>query len=548
MSTPVLDHEESSPLHPTDRQPGSRKRAWIASAGLVVASFVAIALACACSARPPVLEGEDVGIAILRSGACPVEGETMPCHMQLGQAHDGVINCFNSTQTCVNGAWTTCGGSVGTLSSVLRLTSHEEQAGDLSIRTVNATSPSAMSSTCQQDPCDYTCVGIDVDAGALQPDGGFSSTVILGTMTPFSSFATAKCSAMAGGTNCNIGAGCKVGYPASGDSECNYDYCCSHAAGAAVGSTGTCVQWISSAAANCTAPPSVDLTLGIACEDTSATPHVHIPLCNRGATDATSGKVMAYGYSSNPNNVSTSTPNTCSLPASGSYSAGCIIDLSMHHIPAGKCMDLDMYSANAGLMPGVYCDAANFGNGNRSAMINPPAIAVPSTLHAAYGASTYTQLAESDNCNNYTFINNSPGTCSSYGSQPPAPAANTFNYTAQCPSGKRLNWNLFTYNTSIPSQSDILFQVSTGTPGADGGPTTFSSPVTIAHPGANATDPAVCLLAGADAGACSRNLATALGTLNAKNPVLQLTVKLTATTAIPTANGWSLTFDCIDDQ
>ncbi len=519
---------------------------------------VITAVACG-SDRPPVSDPGVRSPGGVQTGPCSTNGETVACDVETGRSGN-VVNCFNGTQTCENGVWGPCGGTSGTLSTVNlpvspdSLTAGEGSgSGGLSIQGVSFSDASSSSTGCVNNPCDPYCLGIDANPGdgGLVIDGGFSAGSIPGTTATFSSFPSAKCGAMAGQSGCVIGPGCQVFQPAPNDNECNYDYCCAHAADASTGSVGTCVQWIGDASA-CTASTNsnkIDYTVGVGCADTSG--FEHFPVCNRGTADATTGKLLLYGYSSNPNGISTSASNnTCALPSSGSYSASCVINLATIPIAQGKCIDIDM--GKAGQSPsqesGVTCDGTSLGSGNRSAMVNPPNVTIPNgASRTAYGSSGYTQLTEADACNNYTFVLNTTGNCAAYALQPPAPSTTTFTYTATCPSQTSPAWNQFAYDSSTPTQSDILFTATTQQVFSDGTTGTASSAVTLADPGAvGSTDSQVCAMSGPSP--CPIDLATKLGSVNDRTAILNLTVTETAKTALPTLNSWSVSYNCLPAQ
>lgn len=71
------------------------------------------------SGRPPPAEyGEltlapaDVSETSLRAGPCDAEGETVTCRVETGRAGT-IVNCFEGTQTCTDGSWSTCAEASG---------------------------------------------------------------------------------------------------------------------------------------------------------------------------------------------------------------------------------------------------------------------------------------------------------------------------------------------------------------------------------------------------------------------------------------------------
>src|SRR5512141_245731 len=77
----------------------------------VAGSIAALCWACggtdSAPPRPHVNTGATGGRAAVSplSTSCSPEGVTQECHRTVSQ-HDGIINCFYGTQTCVDGGWT----------------------------------------------------------------------------------------------------------------------------------------------------------------------------------------------------------------------------------------------------------------------------------------------------------------------------------------------------------------------------------------------------------------------------------------------------------
>jgi hypothetical protein len=409
---------------------------------------------------------------------------------------------------------------------------------------VTSTTPSADAGGCAANACNPYCLGIDTDAGALQTLS-FSSTSIVGTVKGVSDFpggASGPKDAMGADGHFiaspdRITCSLQPPYPPADNSHCSSDFCC---AAYAVGtSPNTCQPWVVATGDNpialtkCAKAPGVDFEVGLACQDT-LTNHVHVPACNRGTANATTGSVMVAEYAGNPKYSGDT--DACSNP--GSPSAYCKVNLAILPIPAGKCIDLDVDKGFAGGTPGVTCSSL-FSGGNRTMMINPPATA------------GYTTLAEGDPCNNYGFHPTTAqgGTCTAYGTQPPPPSALTYTYIATCPLATGVVWNQFAYDTTVLNASDVLFQASTAPLLLDGSTGTFTTPVTIAHP-ANPilVDPAVCPISGPVP--CPKDLNALLGggPPATTNQVLTLGVTLTATSAVPTVNSWQLTYSCVPNE
>jgi hypothetical protein len=506
------------------------------SAASVVASVIAMITQGCSSTRPDAAAGFSATQGVVLSGPCPVDGATSTCHVETGRSGN-VINCFSGTQTCHNGTWGACGETGATirsfdLSQVMSATSENGGGGGLAPKAVTYEEPGPNAAACKQNPCNPDCVGYDVDAGALQPEGGFQQTVILGTTVGFGSFPIAKITAQAAPN-------CTTGVAPSDYQVCSYDYCC---AGPVPSTTGTCQQWVADAAAGCAKPTGVDYTAGIGCQDSNGV--THIPVCNRGTSDTPStGKVFLAGYPGNLNTAGTA--GVCANLGTNP-TEGCLIDLSVRQIKAGKCFDIDVPAAAAGTVPGVKCaGAADFSNGNRASMVNPPASTnLPMALRAGYGQTAYTQLAETDKCNNQSFVYTQFGSCATYGEQPPPPITLKYQYTSSCLPGFRPEWSQFAYNTAVPNSSQIIFKASTAPTLADGGTGTFTTPVTVADIKSTSGDPAICTIGGSPTG-CPKNLSTLLGIPAKYNNTIEIGLTEIAITAIPTIYSWQVSYSCV---
>lgn len=499
---------------------------------LAVAALAGIVQACG-QDRP---EAGGAGVEMAGSvlaGACEAEGQRVSCHVETGRVGN-VVNCFSGTQICRGGRWSACSGDGEAWSRALAegaMTSPTDEHGGTSFKTVSASTPSPDAGGCALNPCNPDCVGVDVDADTLAPDGGLTTIGIQGSLIGYDSWPTAKKNAL------NPAPGwcaSSVPAPTSGPTayrECNYDYCCGTPDGG--GATGTCIRWLDQGpdggAGICNAPSGqIDFTVGVGCTDTSN--HPHLPVCNRGQVDANSGSLVLIEWSSNPNQSGTA--SICQVPTSGSYGGKCTIDLATKPIKAGECIDVDTATPAAG----ITCNIGLFSSGNRAAMINPPSV-------ASGGYGPYAQLAEADRCNNQTFVFTQSGTCEAYGIQPPPPANVSFTYVAVCQPGFRPQWNQFAYDATVPAISEVSFTARTAPRLSDGGAGTFGPTVTLAtsaNPGG--PDPASCPMSGPSP--CPKNLASLLGAAS-YDEVLEIGVGLVSTTAIPTVKGWQVTYNCV---
>ena len=491
-----------------------RTRNLLVSSAMVVLAAAGAATACGRD-RPPLTDtsgttrvpGIGGGTGLL-TGPCDEEGASVTCDVETGR-HEGVVNCFRGTQVCHGGQWGSCAGSGGLLSSKSLALIGSPSGGGLSTLAVTSADASTTAAGCANNPCNPYCLGIDTDAGALQQDGGFiTTTSIVANSSTFSMFPSpAK-------TKGNVSP-CSTTVSSANNATCSYDYCCDPTGTDAGAGLGACVPWPSSTA--CGKCTGVDYTLGVGCVDSAM--NTRVPVCNHGTADSpTTGTLYVQGSSGNVPAAGTSA--ICAEPSPANDT--CTINLAMHPIAAGKCIDLNFTNPPAG----ITCTGFP---GNRTLAVNLAAGHV---------------LSECDNCNNYSFNYTSSGTCAIYGVQPPAPSGSTYRYTARCPTGTHVRWNQFAYNTAVPNASDVLFRVHTA-PLVDGGIGTFTVLVDLAHPATPLiADPAICLMSGGVTG-CPKDLYAKLGGVPAtSNEVLELDLTLTATTQIPTVYSWQLTYDC----
>lgn len=505
--------------------------AYLALIGVAAAALCVVACS---NKRPPTLDGSGTpgtnpgGTNNVLTGPCSPEGTTVACHYETGRVGN-IVNCFAGTQSCVGGVWSTCGGTVRTLSSVslsslssLAAISRPPDGVGLSPKVVWVSDASTDAGGCATNPCNPYCTGQDIDAGLLSPGTGWN---VQGSTSGIETYPAPKI--VANATTCSQGS------PPGDNNVCSYDYCCSS-------TTNACVRWIDLAgSANCTKPGTADYMVGIGCIDGAG--KTHIPVCNRGlASSPGSGKLAVMGYAGNP----PAAGNAAVCANSGTTpSEGCLIDLAVNPIGVNTCVEIIVQDAAAGTVPGMKCEgSADFSTGNRVMMVNPPATTtLPSALATNYGGSNYTQLADANLCDNYSFVYASPNTCLTYG-VPPA-LSTSYTFTAVCPDGSRIRWNQFAYDTTVPNASNVLFKVSTAPVTADGGPGTFTTPVTVAQP-ANPVivDPALCPMSGG--GGCPKVLSTVLGADAAVNPLLKLDIVATPVSASPTIKSWQINYNC----
>lgn len=515
----------------------------------------------ACTAgRPNAADGTGSYVALME-GPCTTDGQKRACHVETGRVQ-GIVNCFSGEQTCTGGSWGPCGGE-GTIASlnldVIEANGREgastkSSTSGLRLLTVTASDASYDNPSCKSNPCNPYCVGIEVDADKMVPDGGFAEYVTSGTVAGPDTFPgglTGPKNAMGTfSTSSPASVACSPGTPPADGKVCASDYCC---AAYPVGtSPNTCQPWAAVGKTNpvaeekCVKATGVDFTLGLACNDANG--DVHVPLCNRGTADATSGTVMVAEYPGNPEysgDLGGGGTDFCNN--AGDPSAYCLVDVANKKIAAGKCIDVNVTAKTAaGTTAGVTCPKPTFSSGNRTMMVNP--VAQPAHSWAKTFSPAYATVPEADHCNNYSFHPSTAqgGTCSAYGEQPPPPQNVCFTYEALCNPGFRIVWNQLAYATTVPSESQVLFSVMAA-PTVDGGLGTFTTKVLAADiRSTSSPDPAICAMSGSpDANACPKNLAALLGETASHYETLAVCVTQIAVTALPIVNGWQVTFNCV---
>ena len=129
----------------------------LVTSGMAVAALT-IAYGCQKSSLPsqPGGDGTNPNNDVM-TGPCAPEGASRNCHLVTGTT-DNIINCVSGTQSCSNGLWGPCGGSVSGHSANLGPGLHTDVFG-----------PSQDAGGCGSNVCDPYCWGIDDDAGFTAP-------------------------------------------------------------------------------------------------------------------------------------------------------------------------------------------------------------------------------------------------------------------------------------------------------------------------------------------------------------------------------------------
>jgi hypothetical protein len=534
----------------------------------------AILYGCSGADRPAA--GTGGGNPTLDQG-CSTDGQTRPCH-NLVSMKDGVRICSHGTQVCSGGMWSAC-GAYG--ENTLESTNYGIGLDDIGpIPTegeLKALSGSLDAAGC--NPCDPDCRGYDVDAGPLtnlqEPDAnvivplestppGFVNQLLRNGGSPghcewYGSPAVHTSQNGWAASACQADFFCKKhclqpgGCPGGGDSTCvkfrEQDPAGTHAAQRANGDATSCVN---------TAP---DLTIASPCRIGGA---VAIAVCNRGSGPVAVGeRITVSGEppgSTLPyiNTTPVDPGDLTSMASCRASSVDCQVTLTQPLNP-GQCMRV---------IDGVHCTGGVF-NGNKLAQVNTDRSIVECALQTHYNDGT-APLAEHGMAGT-TFPPQNPGeaplqqACSNNLSawnssqlplcpMPYVQRIVTVPYEAQCPVGAQPRWTRLGWSSSVPTGTEILFEVRVRQKFADGtfGPWT---PWTLTGRARTGQDPQNCTMTGTPnavvgSGLCPKDLFTFLGGLPAASyPDLELRVTLNpSSTLAPTLYDYYLTYTCVDSE
>ena len=161
-----------------------------------------------------------------------------------------------------------------------------------------------------------------------------------------------------------------------------------------------------------------------------------------------------------------------------------------------------------------------------------------------------------DNPNNPTLITLCPVTCNIVKADPdgsvelyiPCPGAMDVTsyseiYESNCPDGLTPQWGYFAYDTTCPSDSNVVFQARTANVQADLATATLY-PLATAH--SVPTDTQICPMA--PNGTCPVDFFVTLGQPDVHDKYLELLATLNPDTGNhegPTVNGWDITYSCV---
>jgi hypothetical protein len=422
------------------------------------------------------------------TGPCTDEGAKRNCHEVLDQ-REGYVDCFNGTQTCTGGIWTSCQGDASGGTVTTHAVTRGGASGGLSTSSLGSAGTAGPS--CTSDPCNPYCNGYDeTPTTPIVPPPGVCGMTANGT--------NAGCS---GGSDTGIGA-CAT------NADCEQDWHCQGAVCVWNGATGYFDPACKDGAGN----PGVDLTLGVPCD---AVGSYNIPVCNRGGGTLGIGKVIALendGNGGHPvwNCAASPTPTVSGGSASCTYTL-------VAPLGPGQCVIINTLTT-----PG--CNALETGhrdifvNWNKSIVECGTGFPSPAgTGPGCMNNSTETK-ATGSGC---------PALCA------PAPGGLTYaqTYAATCPTGTHAQWNHLSYNVTTTAGADVKFAVQTG-PSATG-PWLPAVPALIAdaptdHPSlCSVTGPSPCGGAYAATCKCPVDMFVPLGGKpNAQQSFLNLTTNI----------------------
>ena len=513
----------------------------------------------------------------MSTGPCSPEGVTQPCDVNLGKSN-GILNCFKGTQSCVNGVWSSCGGS-GVVSgqAVSGVVQAASTAGDVHIQ--GTVTPPPVGGSCTLDPCNPYCQTFESDAGNGLKDNGEGGSVIFVPVGqeqfPGGFGGKLFSDACNGGTPCDGYAtgsgGCPDGGGSSGNITffaCQLDtYCDIQSAG---GGDGCCHQFVpgqyygTAAAAPLTgSTPGVDLTVGPACYTVSDKTYDTVPICNRGSALLPAGGNLTLALVAPAGQIP---PTAC--PACNSLPATCSMPIPVGGLAPGACTLMYLPTA-CGFQP----------SGNNLAFVNPDCSVVESTLTPDPALCEATQPGCANNWGDANWSQNNPPSCSSVGA---TSQTYTETYTASCPAGTVVNWNDLTYDANVPTNSSgesaVVISATTAPLLPDGGTGAFTSPPVQLASVSQTGDPALCQMSGpvvasapnvcqnnylTPTDCCPKNIQAAFegpapdgfgpitGLVYDQQAVIQLQIRLTSTPdnhKLPTLYWWEILYSCVPSE
>ncbi len=567
------------------------KWSWLLVTGLLLSVAAFVAYGCGTD-RLGTPEGAAIGTPTPGAGCS--DGQVRDCHRLLSE-HGSVRTCTNGTQACKAGAWTECGGTNQSISTLaLPPGAHFLASAQLKVAGLSTASlslPSPEGGICLADPCDPYCMAFDeCDGGAtctiaaeggpppnLQGNPGNPGVppVQLGNLFQDRTYAGDRCDDDPMYSHCQADTFC---FPdrdrfAAGNDITNV------ATSPVVPNPNyeSCTHFQSGNHYTATACAGVDLTVQSGCSATGTVPpgvptgDSVVAVCNRGsvAMAATPGVGLTFttpALSGLPRDVPPSACFTSTTPT-------CTVNLPA--LNPGECYGVDLGATTCGNQTGIGYYSVNQNGVVAECMLSAPFLRFAQSP----------QLGCAENWAAQDF--SSAPACTAYGSPSPGVAVQSQYYTATCANPSTSpQWTLLTYDTGGPSTAfsnasgsgEVIIQASTA-PGLpnDGGPGTYGTIVPVADacdatklncvasvsPPPTKGDPGQCSMTGPfgcssvpDAAGpygpcCPKSLYDALGSVDANNPYLKLdfTVKTTPDGALsPTLQAWQVAYTCVPNK
>ena len=518
---------------------------------LPLGGILALLYGCGTSSRPAAA-GD--GTIQPNDGTCSSDGQQRPCY-ELLAVQSGVRSCLQGTQTCRGGVWSACGGD-GTIEAknvgigVDHLV--DLSAGEIKLLNVGSGLPDAAACA---NKCNPDCRGYDEDAG-ITLDASLQLDAVTGTAATPPGFVDKllRDKSHAWGADCERW---DTGNNETGwvHSACQTDYYCQRHS---IGTDGQCVQFAegpdethlgklggtTNGGVEC-ATMAPDLTLGTPCGLAGS---IIVPICNRGSAPVAAGAVIKVSEESS----ALTTPTTPTLGLSPdaatpmldcpTFSTNiCAVTLAAPLAP-GECIRFSGSVSCAGALNGNKSLYVNADKAITECIIQPRVLGPPISQHGP----TCEQKQQYGCANNYTAFN---------ASQVPAcktlfePKVLIIPYAPSCEVGEKLQWGKLGWNASLPSSSEITFDVRVRERLTDGGTGAWTAwiPVGDAMVLPLLKDPALCPITGP--APCPKDLYVPLGGIpRARFGDLELRISMypDATGLVaPTLIDYTLLYSCV---
>lgn len=270
-----------------------------------------------------------------------------------------------------------------------------------------------------------------------------------------------------------------------------------------------------------------------------------LTLCNRGAGAAPPG-VMVVGFPGNSSGFEGSSDKNVTIGpcyTTAPLAPGACVDVPCPG--AGKGTEEYMVNPSC---TGGFCESDADCKGTAKCNLTTGYCQASCTKSSALGATP--PLPEcSDNSGSWSFVHGSKSAVCG-GLTPPSSATFTRDFQGVCPSGTRVRWGLFTWETATPVGTHIAFTFKTADTQAALGAAVAPAVAVVAMPGYSpagsstpTADPQVCKTSSSPA--CYRDLSKLI--VPASHPWLRMEATLVPNPVAgtgPTLNYWNVTYDC----